>query len=517
MSSSENNIPEEVNDWIITEQIFKESGLSLDEDTAQHNDFLRNLNAAGKYLNSLSAPVVQFAQVTDSQMLFAFDETEPVDLMAPFFPVDDERQLWALHHQDAEGLESPVLDTPQISALTAYGYNRADKLMLFNLQEQRLLSINANPVFAQAMVRALAVEHAMEPWNASRTIYLVGFGAFAEALKHNLDPYHSNVIAVDSLNDLARDSRTLEGSTIFSIGQDAAIVSEFVRTTKEFSLGMVADVPIGGGFIYFQETEDRGALEPGNLTIFPFLMSEDTDDYKAVEANYAKHLESQGAGEEELAEVPSQPVEEILDESNFVLTDEDLQALLASPASSESQEPLEEGNIDTGETVHNLETEPAVDEEGTARLDSSTHPQESSVPTGYLKLMGPAPELVGANAVITGFPAEIIAYTYLQQHYGEDPPTFADMCMRLWGTTPTGSEKSKLSARRKRAKEKLHEVIPEAELITERSAWKVNNITTDIDLIPQIPASQPLTETPWASSYLPGLTKKISEAPEPTE
>lgn len=500
-NKDQNDLPEELQDWIITEQIFKESGLNLDQDTAEHNDFLRNLNAAGQYLANLNGPTVQFAQVTDNQILFAFDEQEPVDLTDPFYSIDDDHQLWALHHRDAEDLNTPPTDTPQISSLTAYGYNHADKMMLFNLQEQRILSINAQPAFAQAMVRALAVEHAMEPWNATRTIYLVGFGEFAHALKYNLAPYHDKIIVVEALTDLAHDYQTLSHCTIFSIGQDAATVSEFIRTTKSFALGMVADVPIGGGFIYFQETEDRGALEPGNLTIFPFLMAEETEDYQAVEANYNRHLQEQPPETPTLPEPPTttEPKPEeatpTFTDEDFILTDEDLHNLLTPPAAPE------EPTTEEPDTEHQLE-------------ENKEPTPQPTAPTGYLKLMGPTPELVGENGTITGFPAEVIAYTYLHHHYGDTPPTFSDMCARLWNATPTGSEKSKLSARRKRAKEKLHETIPEAEFITEREGWKVNNLPTDIDLIPQLPASEPLTKTPWASPYLDALNRKIAEATE---
>lgn len=509
--NEDNQLPEELQDWIIAEQIFKESGLEQDADTAAHNDFLRNLHSVGAYLASLSTPNVQFAQINDGQILLAFDHTEPVDLETPFFPVDEEGQLWALHHQDVEKLETPTIEPSQISALTAYGYNHNNKMMLFNLQEQRILSINAAPAFAQAMVRALAVEHAMEPWNTHRRVYLIGFGEFGAALKYNLDPYHGGVEVVEALTDLAHDFETLNNSTIFAIGQDASTVSEFIRTTQGFNLGVVADVPIGGGFIYYQETEDRGALEPGNLTIFPFLMGEESDDYQAVENNYAKHLDTQAysipeaktSSNEETADVsqtsdtpqatepdtltsaPSSKEQEA--EEDFTITDEDLQQLLNS-APVESSEPQEPATATP---------EPAAEETDTV--------------TAHLKLMGEsAPMLVSENGTIGGFPAEVIAYTYLQQHYGDTKPTFADLCTRLWGEPATGSNKSKFSARRKRAKEKLSDLIPDAEFTTERDGWRILNLTTDIDLIPDVPVEEPLKKSAWAKDYLPALQEKIA-------
>lgn len=513
----DSQLPEELQDWIITEQIFKESGLEIDQEAIEHNDFLRNLNAVGSFLASISSPTVQFAQVNDGQILLAFDELEPVDLGSPFFPVDDEGQVWALHHQDVDDLESYALESPQISALTAYGYNHADKMMLFNLQEQRILSINAAPEFAQAMVRGLAVEHAMEPWNATRTIYLVGFEDFGKALKYNLASYHSNIVLVDALTDLEHNGKTLENSTIFSIGQDAATVSEFVRTTTSFALGVVADVPIGGGFIYYQESEDRGALEPGDVTIFPFLMPRESEDYQIVEENYHKHLSETVSAP---IDAPSSDVPQIVEgvdervvngeleddltsentnslDGEFRFTDEDFQQLLEphNPTAAEESDP-----------------EPAI---------SASHQQVQEIapsvaaPTAYLKLMGPAPEIIGETGSIGGFPAEIIAYTYLQQHFGPTAPTFSDLCTRLWGATPTGSNKSKFSARRKRAKEKLHELIPDAEFITERDGWQLNNLPTDIDHIPTIQPQAPLIQTPWAEPYLPALNQKITEATQP--
>lgn len=511
----DNQLPEELQDWIITEQIFKESGLELDQETIEHNDFLRNLNAVGSFLASISGPTVQFAQINDGQILLAFDEVEPVDLGSPFFPVDDEGQLWALHHQDVDDLESYALESPQISALTAYGYNHADKMMLFNLQEQRILSINAAPEFAQAMVRGLAVEHAMEPWNATRTIYLVGFEDFGKALKYNLASYHSNIVLVDALTDLEHNGQTLENCTIFSIGQGAGTVSEFVRTTTSFALGIVADVPIGGGFIYYQESDDRGALEPGDVTIFPFLMSRESEDYQIVEENYHKHLSEAVDAPAAVASVEPQavenldeglPVEEVegavtsenvnsLDEE-FRFTDEDFQKLLEPSALpvAEEEEPEPEP-VALAPEPQEAETAPPV-----------------AAPTAYLKLMGPAPELIGETGSIGGFPAEVIAYTYLQQQFGDTAPTFSDLCTRLWAAAPTGSNKSKFSARRKRAKEKLHELIPTAEFITERDGWHLINLVTDIDHIPAIEPQAPLTQTPWAEPYLPALNQKISEA-----
>lgn len=516
----EQQLPEELQDWIITEQIFKDSGLEFDEATVEHNDFLRNLNAVGSFLSSISSPTVQFAQINDGQILLAFDDDEPVDLSSPFFPVDDEGQLWALHHREVENLTSYSLESPQISALTAYGYNQADKMMLFNLQEQRILSINAADEFSQAMVRALAVEHAMEPWNGHRTIYLIGFDSFGDALKHNLAPYHSNIVLLDSLNELTRDAQHLNNATIFSIGQTAQEVSEFIRTTTEFNLGVVCDVPIGGGFIYYQETEDRGALEPGNVTIYPFLMPKDSEDYQAVEANYAKHLdeahqdasplapvlqEQQSASAVPAAQEEAESLPEASEPEDFTITDEDLQKLLETPAVAE----------ELPEPIAEAEPEPAqapVATEAEEPEDAPVLEEELPAPSAYLKLMGPTPELISENGSIGGFPAEVIAYTYLQQTYGDTPPTFADLCNRLWGESPTGSNKSKFSARRKRAKEKLSELIPSAEFITERDGWKINNLTTDIDHIPSIKPSEPLTKTSWASTYLPALTEKIHQA-----
>ena len=374
--------------------------------------------------------------------------------------------------------------------------------MLFNLQEQRVLGINGYPEFSQAMVRGLAVEHVMEPWNSMRKIYFVGFGEFGKALKHALDSYHSDISVLDKLTDLEHSAESLENSTIFCMGESAGTVSEFVRTTKEFSLGIVCDTQLGGGFTYYQEGEDDGSIEPGNVWIQPFLMEKESEDYDTVVANYEKYLQENSVME-------SSASDEDTDVAEPSFTDEDLQSWLNESPSEKTPEENPEQAVEEP-VVEQVADAPAV--ELTEEPEPVTEPD---LPHGYLKLMGEKATLIGAEGdELSGFPAQLIAYTYLQQTFGDSAPTFSDLCRSVWQTEPTGKEKSKLSARRKRAKEKLAEMIPDAELILERDGWQINNLVTDIDLIAThsrtITPKDPLTGEEWAQTYREAVQAKIA-------
>ncbi len=489
-----------INDWLIAEQIFKESDLQETAGEAETNDFLRIMNAVGLFLASQAAPTVQFAQFTDQQVVLVFDEENPVELPSPFFPADDEKQMWVIKNLSVEDLESYAFESPQISSLTAYGYNKEEKMMLFNLQEQRVLGINGYPEFSHAMIRGLAVEHAMEPWNSTRKIYFVGFGEFGHALKYALDSYHPNIQVIEKLTDIEHDAQSLENSTLFCMGESAGTISEFVRTTNDFLLGVICDTQLGGGFTYYQEGEDDGSIEPGNVWIQPFLMEKESEDYENVVANYEKDLQ-------EKAEINHSEDSHTSEVSTPSFTDEELESWLR-------EEPAEKASTE----VSSEETQEAVVDDVKEETDIASEPQatEPELPQGYLKLMGEKATLIGAdNEKLSGFPAQVIAYTYLQQNFGDVPPTFADLCRTVWNTEPTGKEKSKLAARRKRAKEKLSEMIPGAELILEREGWHINNLVTDIDLISTNPSTitpqPPLTGEDWAQPYLTALETKISQ------
>ncbi|MEV7801167.1 hypothetical protein AB0O14_18955 [Microbacterium foliorum] len=514
--SPREEFPEELNDWIITEQLFKENGLDTTPEETGQIDFLRNVNMVGRYLATNNHPVVQFAKFNDQNLVLSFDETEPIDLPSPFYPIDDEHQVWVINNRDVDELESNAFESPQISALTAFGYDANGKMFLFNLQSQTILGINGAPDFSRSMVRALAVEHIMEPWNAQRSIYLVGFEKpFASALKHQLADYHSSITIVEKLTDLAHDYRTLEQSSIFCIGQDPSTVSEFIKSTGDYAVAMAADIQIGGAFTYYQETGTEGALEPGNIYLQPMLMSEDSEDYETVLQNYEKALSQNAVAPETTAE-PDE-FEQILSSFNTVetTTDESLsQRIENSPVEQkqETEKPVMEEEEPAPETV----AEPLSESTETPQNVGETVAQDPELPDSYLALMGESPRIVTARGDITGINAEIIAYTYLQQNYAEEPATFAGMCRTLWQADAAGSEKSTLSQRRKRAKDKVATMLPGVQFITERDGWHIHNLPSDIDLLSTHPntihPSQPLTATQWATPYIPALEKSIATA-----
>lgn len=499
---------EAVNDWLIAEQIFKENDLQETAGEAETNDFLRIMNAIGLFLASLDTPPVDFAQFSDKQVVVVFGGEEPVELPSPFFPADDEKQMWVIKNISVEDLESYALESAQISSLTAYGYNKEEKMMLFNLQEQKVLGINGYPEFSEAMIKGLAVEHAMEPWNSTRIIYFVGFGEFGHALKYALNSYHSNIRVTDKITDIEHNAHSLDNATLFCIGESAGTIAEFIKTTQDFSLGVVCDTQLGGGFTYYQEGEDDGAIEPGNVWIQPFLMEKESEDYETVLANYEKYLKESVENN-----IPEE--KESLEPSTPSFTDEELQNWLNEDTSEDVTEDS------ASETEKEAEAGTASTEVAEEDTDSASLPElepaiEPDLPQGYLKLMGEKATLIGAdNQKLSGFPAQLIAYTYLQQTFGESAPTFADLCRSVWNAEPTGKEKSKLSARRKRAKEKLSEMVPEAELILEREGWQINNLVTDIDLISTNPSTitpqSPLTGEDWAQPYRTALETKIDQ------
>lgn len=506
-----------IKDWLVTEQLFKESGLEESNAEAENNEFLHNFNAIGRFLASYDAPTVQFAQFTEGQTVLAFDEEEPIELPSPFFPADDEKQLWVIRNIAIEDLESFAFDAPQISSMTAYGYNKTEKMMLFNLEEQRYLGINGTESFARSMVLGLAVEHIMEPWNASRVVYFVGFGTFGAALKQKLNAYHANIRLTDQLTDLEHDRQSLDSATIFCLGHDARTLSEFVKSTADYKLALVADTQLGGTFTYFQEGDDDGALEPGNVWIQPFLMEEDSEDYQKVMDSY-QEPSAEAEEEEDQGEEPAETSEAF---ENIVknITDEELNQWLNADGTAEIETKDQENEKlapATDETTPSEEPAETKDASSIATPAPETKP-EPAMPNGYLQLMADKPQLVAADGTTqAGFPAQVIAYTYLQQTYGQTTPTFADLCKSVWNTEPTGKDKSKLSARRKRAKEKLSEFIPEAELTLTREGWSITNLITDIDLLKtnptQISPAPALSKEPWAKKFNTALEEAIKNA-----
>lgn len=496
---SDEQLPEGLEDWAIAEQIFKDSGLESSSAESEQIDFLKNINMVGRYLSTLNGPVVQFSKFSNQNILLAFNEDEPVDLPSPFYPVDDEHQVWVINNRDIDDLEISAFDSPQISGLTAFGYDASGRMFLFNSQAQRILGINGQDDFSRAMVRAVAVEHIMEPWNSNRSVYLVGFESpFGDALKHQLSTYHSSISVVEKITDIAHGYDSLEDSSIFSIGQDAAEVSEFVKSSKEYSVAVVADVQIGGAFTYYQETEDSGALEPGNIYLQPMLLSDDSEDYAIVLENYQKALDE--------GTVPDDTSEEV-DEFEQIVSGFEYTAEVDG-------EP--EPSVDENESEHEMpivELKEAADIANTEPLLEEQPAEQPALPDSYLVLMNDKPKVITSSGDITGINAEIIAYTYLQQEYGSEPATFASLCSTLWNADASGPEKSKLSQRRKRAKDKVNTLLPEVQFITERDGWQIKHLTSDIELLathPQIvPSANPLSKTAWAAPFTTILEKKI--------
>lgn len=486
-----------------------------------------------------SLPVVELADINNERVMLTFGESG-MTLPSPFVSEgDDQMPAWSITHEDATDLPSASGHAWQMESLAPIGTTEDKSLLLVNVAVVGIMGIAGTSDYVRGMMIGQVIEQATLPWTREHHIWLVGFGEVSQKLIAFLARYHDerSFHAVDSLTEISREDLAEGTATLYLLGADSDTQIQFAAIRND-RVGLVADKSISDDFFLSEDDDDTAILYPADLAVFPSIITENHDIYRAMELSWDRNEREAAEAAADIdpsdfltqLEAPQteaqMETEGETDDPDFTITDEDLQAFLSGAAAEHGENAAsrvrehpgaDEADTDTGpdaqvgethegrETTENLAdlgrtmdtaeqpavepqpvvvtasktdapiTDTATDDEQHTEIPE-TDPEEGEVAYD-LQLMGELRTSSRSND-LQGQTAEAVAFVVLSSRAsGGGPVDAAAISAAMWPDDATEGNTSRV--RRARLAKKVN--TGAVELVSTANGWTVADLSTDVD------------------------------------